>query len=65
MISSVKKCINVPLIVGGGVRDAEAARAVVEAGADVLVTGTVIEKDQQRLKDIIAAVHSFRRKKWF
>ncbi|ASJ11014.1 geranylgeranylglyceryl/heptaprenylglyceryl phosphate synthase [Thermococcus sp. P6] len=44
MISLVRKVIDVPLIVGGGVRTGEQARRAVKAGADVIVTGTAIEK---------------------
>ncbi|WP_297469481.1 geranylgeranylglyceryl/heptaprenylglyceryl phosphate synthase [Thermococcus sp.] len=44
MISLVKKVIDVPLIVGGGIRTGEQARRAVEAGADIVVTGTAIEK---------------------
>ena len=44
MISLVKKHLRVPLIVGGGIRNGEAARAAVEAGADIVVTGTLVEE---------------------
>ncbi|AFL95819.1 geranylgeranylglyceryl phosphate synthase-like protein [Thermococcus cleftensis] len=44
MIALVKHVIDVPLIVGGGIRTAEQARAAVKAGADIIVTGTAIEK---------------------
>ncbi len=44
MIRTVKRSIDVPLIVGGGIRSFDAARNAVEAGADIIVTGTAIEK---------------------
>ncbi|BAD85215.1 geranylgeranylglyceryl diphosphate synthase [Thermococcus kodakarensis KOD1] len=44
MIGLVKRVIDVPLIVGGGIRTEEQARAAVKAGADIIVTGTAIEK---------------------
>ncbi|ASJ13691.1 geranylgeranylglyceryl/heptaprenylglyceryl phosphate synthase [Thermococcus radiotolerans] len=44
MISLVRRVIEVPLIVGGGIRTGEQARMAVEAGADIIVTGTAIEK---------------------
>ncbi|ASI98979.1 geranylgeranylglyceryl/heptaprenylglyceryl phosphate synthase [Thermococcus celer] len=44
MISLVRRVIDVPLIVGGGIRTGEEARRAVEAGADIVVTGTAIEK---------------------
>lgn len=44
MIGLVKRVIDVPLIVGGGIRTAEQARTAVMAGADIVVTGTAIDK---------------------
>ncbi|WP_048148483.1 geranylgeranylglyceryl/heptaprenylglyceryl phosphate synthase [Palaeococcus ferrophilus] len=44
MIAIVKRVIDVPLIVGGGIRTGEQARKAVEAGADIVVTGTAIDK---------------------
>jgi len=44
MIALVKKHLGVPLIVGGGIRNGKAARAAVEAGADIVVTGTLVEE---------------------
>jgi phosphoglycerol geranylgeranyltransferase len=43
MIHQVSKRIDVPLIVGGGIRDAATAKQLVEAGADILVTGNLVE----------------------
>jgi phosphoglycerol geranylgeranyltransferase len=58
MIRAVKRETTLPLLVGGGIRGYEAAREVVEAGADVVVTGTVVERPKGKafLKDIINAV---------
>ncbi|RLI19490.1 geranylgeranylglyceryl/heptaprenylglyceryl phosphate synthase [Candidatus Bathyarchaeota archaeon] len=50
MISIVRKTISVPLIVGGGIKSAEHARAAAEAGANVIVTGNVIENSDARGK---------------
>ena len=44
MISAVKSAGCGTLVVGGGIRDAEAAKAAVSAGADIIVTGTAIEE---------------------
>lgn len=44
VISEIKSVINIPLIVGGGIRTKEAAESVVKAGADIVVTGTIAEK---------------------
>lgn len=58
IIKAVRKTITIPLIVGGGIRDAETAAKVKNAGADVVVTGTVVENGNfsRRLEGIIRAV---------
>lgn len=57
MISSVKKQVSVPIIVGGGIRSPETARQKVEAGADFIVTGNVIEKDLSLMSAFAEAIH--------
>ena len=52
MIQNVKKNISVPLIAGGGIDSAEKAKAVCNAGADVIVVGNAIEKDVTLVKKI-------------
>jgi phosphoglycerol geranylgeranyltransferase len=59
MISAVKKNINIPLIVGGGIRSAKTAHEKALAGADIIVTGTTFEKDkniEKTLREIIKAI---------
>ena len=56
MIAAVKRELKIPLVVGGGIRTPEAARATAMAGADIVVTGTVIERDQASLQAIVDAV---------
>ncbi len=47
MVALVKKLIgDVLLIVGGGIRSGAAAAELVAAGADLIVTGTAVEKSQ-------------------
>jgi phosphoglycerol geranylgeranyltransferase len=58
MISAVRKSINIPLIVGGGIRSARQAQEAVAAGADIIVTGTIIEEKFDTIKEIISAVKS-------
>jgi phosphoglycerol geranylgeranyltransferase len=58
MIATVARHIEVPLIVGGGIRDAEKAYLNCKAGADVIVIGNAIEKDTSLITEIAAAVHS-------
>jgi len=45
MIHAVKKNTSIPLFVGGGIRDPQTAKEKAHAGADVIITGTAIEKD--------------------
>jgi len=58
MIEKVASCIDVPMIVGGGITDPEKAYLNCKAGADVIVVGNAIEKDPMLIKEIAAAVHS-------
>lgn len=59
MISMVKKSINLPLIVGGGIVSAELAEEAYAAGADVLVVGTAIEQNYQRIFQFCEARNQF------
>ena len=43
MIKKVKEKLSIPLIVGGGIRDSKTARKISDAGADIVVTGTIVE----------------------
>jgi len=45
MIHLVSKSIDIPLIVGGGINTVDKVNKAFEAGADVVVIGTQIEKD--------------------
>ena len=60
MIEAVSSAIDVPLIVGGGIRTPERALANVRAGADIVVVGDAIERDPELVKEMAAAVHSHR-----
>ncbi len=44
------------LIVGGGIRTPEDAQKAVNAGADIIVTGTIVEKNPQKAINIINAI---------
>ncbi len=57
MIRTVSKNIEVPLIIGGGIRDAEKAYLNCKAGADVIVVGNAFEKETHLIKEIATAVH--------
>ncbi len=58
-ITQVAREVEVPLIVGGGIRTPEQARERVEAGASFIVTGTVLEDnhDAALMEAFAQAVH--------
>ena len=58
MIERVASCIEIPLIIGGGIDDPEKAYLNCKAGADMIVVGNAIEKDESLIMEIAAAVHS-------
>ena len=58
MIEHVAKCIEVPLVIGGGISDPEKAYRNCKAGADVIVIGNAIEKDFSLIEEMSAAIHS-------
>ncbi len=47
------------LIVGGGIKSSETASELVKAGADIIVTGTVIEENVDKALDIIRSIKRF------
>lgn len=58
MINAVAKAIQVPLIVGGGIRTPQKAINMVHAGADIIVVGNAIEKDPSLIMEMAAAIHA-------
>ncbi len=56
MIEKVSKNVDIPVIVGGGIRSAEAIRAASGAGADMLVIGSAFEEDPSFLKEVENAI---------
>ncbi|MFT5183205.1 MAG: phosphoglycerol geranylgeranyltransferase [Flavobacteriales bacterium] len=59
MIGATRKCVNIPIVVGGGIQTEEAAHRAWTAGADFLVMGTAIEENPDLLFDICAAKKAF------
>jgi len=53
VISSVKQMLSLPLIVGGGIKSVEKARAIWESGATLIVIGTAFEKGGINLEDLL------------
>lgn len=58
MIKSVSDSVNVPLIIGGGICSADKALENCQAGADIIVVGNAIEKENGLIKGISEAIHS-------
>ena len=60
MIRMVKSTIEVPLIVGGGIKTGEQVKDVVGAGAEVIVTGNVTEEStvKEKVKELVKNIKS-------
>ena len=58
-IQTVSEKVDIPLIVGGGIRTPEDAEKRVNAGASFIVTGTVLETSDSfvLMKEIASATH--------
>lgn len=59
MIKAYKENVDIPLIVGGGIRNYKQAKKIADAGADVIVTGTVLEESKEvskKMKELISAL---------
>lgn len=52
MIRAVKEAIDMPLIVGGGLKNTDEVEAAYQAGADIVVIGNKIEEDIDFLLDL-------------
>ena len=61
IVKAVRNEVEALLIVGGGIRTPAAASEAVKAGADIIVTGTLVEtsrKLKEEMSTLIKAVHS-------
>jgi len=65
MISIVKALVEIPLIVGGGIRDAQTAKQKLDSGADIIVTGNLLQSPGGIgvMKEIAAVVRAHTKKK--
>jgi len=58
LVKAVNNYIDIPIIVGGGIRTPESAYEKVQAGASFIITGSVIEDDNtDMLKEFADAIH--------
>ena len=58
MITEVSKSVDTPLIIGGGISSGKKAAANCKAGADIIVVGNAIEKNENLIVEIANAVHN-------
>lgn len=56
VIRAVRQEVDLPIVVGGGIRSAGRARQSLLAGADVVVVGNGLEQDSSWLPELAAAV---------
>jgi putative glycerol-1-phosphate prenyltransferase len=59
MITFVKGSIEIPLIIGGGIRTPEKAKSVLEAGADIIVVGNLFEEDPKLIFEFTKVITDF------
>ncbi len=59
-VNAVANEIDVPLIVGGGIRNPDVARQMIENGANIVITGNFFENKNNwdLIKDFASAVHT-------
>ncbi|MCD6300727.1 MAG: geranylgeranylglyceryl/heptaprenylglyceryl phosphate synthase [Staphylothermus sp.] len=55
----VKKNTDLVVIVGGGIKSPYIAQELLKNGADIIVTGTIVEEDPQKATKIIGAIKNF------
>lgn len=61
MVRAVREAVDLTLIVGGGIRTPEAAAERVKAGANIIVTGTLVEQAKNRrarIQEIVKSIKS-------
>jgi phosphoglycerol geranylgeranyltransferase len=59
MISAVRKSVDLPLIVGGGINTPQKALNALHAGADLIVIGNALEKSPDLLTEISDKVYDW------
>jgi phosphoglycerol geranylgeranyltransferase len=63
MVSAVRKNVDLPIILGGGIKTPDVAMQKAKAGADFIVTGNVLEDnpDPKLIREFADAIHSIKR----
>jgi len=57
VIKKVKENIDIPLIVGGGIKDTESVNNICQAGANVIVIGNAFEKRSDLIRSFADIIH--------
>lgn len=60
MIAAVKQYINIPIIVGGGIRTKNDIIRACKAGADIIVIGTAFEQSMKNIIEFSSLIHNFK-----
>ncbi len=56
IVKAVRKAVEIPIIVGGGIKTGEQAKKLVKSGANAIVTGTAVEEDLNNIKRLKEAI---------
>lgn len=56
VVKKVKEAYDGILMVGGGIKDVETAREIAGAGADIIIIGTLIERDVDKVRGIVEEI---------
>ena len=64
MIAMVSGGVQIPVVVGGGMRTPEKAAANAKAGADLIVVGNAVEKNPGLIAEMADAVHAASKNKY-
>jgi phosphoglycerol geranylgeranyltransferase len=59
MIKAVHQSVKIPVVVGGGINTEDKASELASAGADIVVTGTLVENGdyEKRLRAVVDGIH--------
>jgi putative glycerol-1-phosphate prenyltransferase len=57
MVKRVSQYVDIPVIVGGGIKNTDHARKVAKAGASFVVIGNALEDSPEMVKEFVQAIH--------
>lgn len=59
IISAVKSELSIPLIVGGGIKEANQLKTAFDSGADLVVVGNIFESETEKMGEFVKVVNDF------